>query len=306
MRNAGRFVDAQTDEGEDAQFGVQLLFGAGMDAGLGHQQGVELLDEVGEEGQKGGVEVVVKAFLLLLHNVVALQLLQQCVRLMLLEQFQAVAAVVVEFVNVVAASVEIACQVFLLHLVGQPERGIRRLQFSVGPLQGAVGLLQVLVGLLQLGVGHGLIVAQCGEFAHLLPQREGEGRHEEQQRYGAVEYPGLRAVALCLISFVGAVDDGKYILHLAAAQTRRADGGILHGAEQVFVGPRHVALLVQHVGQVLQGHVLSDAALQVGYGSERQVVARRIVLPECFVGAGQWVANVGVGRVLTQFLCLWQ
>ena len=53
-----RVLDAQTDEGEDADFGDQTVVILLLESQLGLQEGIELIDEVGVKVQEHGVEVL--------------------------------------------------------------------------------------------------------------------------------------------------------------------------------------------------------------------------------------------------------
>ena len=64
--NFRRVLEAQTDQGKDADIGGQTVFFFRPDTHLGLQQGIEIIDEIGEKMQEDGVEVLIKFFKFLL------------------------------------------------------------------------------------------------------------------------------------------------------------------------------------------------------------------------------------------------
>ena len=63
-----RVADAQPDKCEDAEFGVEQFSLLGLDMGIGPQQGVELVHEVGVEVQEGVVGGVVEFLHIAVHH----------------------------------------------------------------------------------------------------------------------------------------------------------------------------------------------------------------------------------------------
>ena len=95
-----RVVDAQTYEGKDAYVGGELVLLLGVYLHVGLQQGVKAVDEVGEQVQENGVEVLVELFYLLLLQFGRFGHTEQLVELFVLHLSVHHLTVVVELVDV--------------------------------------------------------------------------------------------------------------------------------------------------------------------------------------------------------------
>ena len=99
LSNLRGVLDAQTDEGEDADISRQTVL-LGLHLHLWQQQGVEVVDEVGEEVQEHGVEVLVEFLELLLLQLRRLRDLVQVVEFLVLHLLVDHLTVVVELVDI--------------------------------------------------------------------------------------------------------------------------------------------------------------------------------------------------------------
>ena len=115
--NLRRVLEAQTYEGEDADVCRQAVLPLRMYAHLWLQQGVEPVDEVGEEMQEHSVEVLVELLQLLLLQLRRLGNLEQLVKLLVLHLTVHHLTVVVEFVDILCTEAHEASDVFFFHAI---------------------------------------------------------------------------------------------------------------------------------------------------------------------------------------------
>ena len=113
--------DAEADEGEDSELGVEVLAGLECDAVFLVEQAVEFLDEVGEKAEEGAVELAVELASFGFDELVGADGSAQLVGVSVGGELHEAAAVVVEFVDVDGAAVDVSRDVFLFDGVGLSE-----------------------------------------------------------------------------------------------------------------------------------------------------------------------------------------
>ena len=138
LGDAAAVLDAQADEGEDAHVGVQRTLLGQSNPALGAQQGIEIIDKVGEQVQEGAVEHLVEFRQVLVPEFVTLGNLVQRIQVLALDHLVDALAHLVKAVDVEGAQVDEASHILVLDTV-------RLVEFQVG-------LVHLLVEVGQLSV----------------------------------------------------------------------------------------------------------------------------------------------------------
>ena len=115
--NLRRVLESQTDQGEDADIGGQPVLLLGVDLHLWLQQSVEVVDEIGEEVQEYGVEVLVELIQFLFLQFRRFRHLEEFIELLVLHFLVHHLSIVVELVDILCTETHEAADVFLLHTV---------------------------------------------------------------------------------------------------------------------------------------------------------------------------------------------
>ena len=101
-------------------------------------------------------------------------------------------------------------------------------------------------------------------------------------------------------------NDGEDRRNLQCAEARLAEIRVLHGAEQVIVGPFHLSVFVKHLGQERQCQILRCGPLQVGLGGENKVFDGVLLLFERGVRLVERETDIRVGPLGVHFFCIGQ
>ena len=269
------------------------MVGRRGDAALGGEQGVEVADEGGEDVEEGVVEVVHELVdLLVLHLAHALrrQVVGQLSALLLAEHGGAEG---IHLLHVGRAEGEEAADVDLLDAVTVGEEAVALVQFGDGLSQLLVQRGELLVQLRQVLVGLVEALAGCGQALHLQEhidhghgQQQGEDAHKDER-------PAQLAVLLVGHELVVVVDHGEDAHALQVAQRGVVEAeAVLRGAYEA-VGPLHVALAGQQVGQRPERCLVLDGVAHVANGGAQQPVFLLLVVAHVAIDPGAEEGHLG-------------
>ena len=227
MCNAVGVGNAKSDEGKNAEFGIEHFVSFGGDLRFREEEGVEIGDKVGEECKESFVEVGVEKCLLVWYGGIGFQQCQDFVLPVVAQHFENALSALLHAVNVCSAPFKVSDDVGFFDAVSLLQLEVCSRKSIVDLPLCSDGIVEFSVHFCELSVA-----ASCA--------KEHERHGDKEKRHGEESGDG-KEEALADPLFMVLLDDGEDGGSLHCPQSCFAVCRVVHCADEVFICPVGVA-----------------------------------------------------------------
>ena len=268
LGNLRTVLDAQTDKGKDTEGGRKTAVIFEHDTLFRSQEGIELLNKVREELQKGGIEILIQ----LAHvGLASLHLLQQLVEFSSLHQFHYSLAHGLYLVDIDGTKAQESTNIYFLHLVTLVERMVHLVKTLICQLQGMVGFLQLMMG-------------RSNALALLVDIVEQEHNHKEKHGRTRYHEPQM-LVARRKFFLIFLLNMREYRHDLAAAARRIENGSRLPGKLDILVRALLLARFgIEQIGEFPERPLVHHSQLDIADSRTQKAAEKLLFIAKLIVG----------------------